>query len=241
MSLALLSATGLALSVLLARPSHRYRSVTSPARTVVGRPDGPGRLRRHRATASLLCGLPAAVWLDPSVAWVVGPALAAGGFWLLGRVEPVASRRAREQAEAELPQVVLLLGLVLRTGSGLGDALDAVSRALPGPASTALVAARAELLVGVPPTRVWAALAARPGLGPLGRALERAERSGAPVADQVRRLADDLHAERRSVVEDRARAVGVRAALPLGLCLLPAFLLLGIVPVVVTTLGALSW
>jgi hypothetical protein len=41
-------------------------------------------------------------------------------------------------------------------------------------------------------------------------------------------------------VEERARTVGVRAALPLGLCLLPSFLLLGIVPLVVGLLSELS-
>ena len=44
--------------------------------------------------------------------------------------------------------------------------------------------------------------------------------------------AAELAARARADVEDRARRVGVRAAVPLGLCLLPAFLLIGIVPVV---------
>jgi hypothetical protein len=33
-------------------------------------------------------------------------------------------------------------------------------------------------------------------------------------------------------VGTRARAVGVKAALPLGVCLLPAFVLVGVVPLV---------
>ncbi|MCW2792983.1 MAG: type secretion system protein, partial [Nocardioides sp.] len=41
-------------------------------------------------------------------------------------------------------------------------------------------------------------------------------------------------------VEDRARAVGVKAALPLGLCLLPAFVLIGIVPLVAGLLTTLA-
>ena len=48
----------------------------------------------------------------------------------------------------------------------------------------------------------------------------------------VERLADDLGHQARADVEDRARAVGVKAAVPLGLCLLPAFVLIGIVPLV---------
>ena len=53
----------------------------------------------------------------------------------------------------------------------------------------------------------------------------------------VARLAEALAEDARGDVEDRARAVGVKAALPLGLCLLPAFVLLGIVPVVAGMLG----
>jgi pilus assembly protein TadC len=55
------------------------------------------------------------------------------------------------------------------------------------------------------------------------------------------RLADDLEREALAAVEDRARAVGVKAAVPLGLCLLPAFLLLGIVPLVASLVTGLEW
>jgi hypothetical protein len=41
-------------------------------------------------------------------------------------------------------------------------------------------------------------------------------------------------------VEERARGVGVRAAVPLGLCLLPSFVLLGVVPLVVSLLQSLD-
>jgi hypothetical protein len=41
-------------------------------------------------------------------------------------------------------------------------------------------------------------------------------------------------------VEERARSVGVKAAVPLGLCLLPAFVLVGVVPLVVSLLTSLD-
>ncbi|WP_278257626.1 hypothetical protein [Nocardioides convexus] len=44
----------------------------------------------------------------------------------------------------------------------------------------------------------------------------------------------------RAEVEDRARAVGVRAAVPLGLCLLPSFLVLGIVPLAVSLAATIT-
>ena len=77
-------------------------------------------------------------------------------------------------------------------------------------------------------------------LGRLGRALARAQASGAPVVASIERLADDLARAGRAETEERARAVGVKAALPLGLCLLPAFVLVGIVPLVVALLAALD-
>ena len=60
------------------------------------------------------------------------------------------------------------------------------------------------------------------------------------MVEAVERLADDLTGAARATVEDRARAVGVKAAVPLGLCLLPAFVLLGIVPLVAGCVGGLT-
>jgi len=67
-------------------------------------------------------------------------------------------------------------------------------------------------------------------LGPLGRSLARAVRTGASVAEAMTRLAEDLRRTARTEAEGRARAVAVKAAAPLGLCLLPAFALVGVVP-----------
>ena len=71
------------------------------------------------------------------------------------------------------------------------------------------------------------------------RCVLRAVDSGASVADAMTRLAEDLRRDARARVEGRARAVGVKAALPLGLCMLPAFVLVGVVPLVVGSLSAL--
>ena len=67
------------------------------------------------------------------------------------------------------------------------------------------------------------------------------QRDGSVKAIRVHPVAEDLGRTHRAEVEDLARTVGVKAALPLGVCLLPAFLLVGIVPVVVASLAALGW
>jgi pilus assembly protein TadC len=60
------------------------------------------------------------------------------------------------------------------------------------------------------------------------------------VTQEVPRLADELDRRARLQVEERARAVGVKAAVPLGLCLLPSFLLIGVVPLVAALLRSLA-
>jgi hypothetical protein len=97
------------------------------------------------------------------------------------------------------------------------------------------------LALGVPPDVAWRAVLDSAELAPLGRAMVRAHRSGAAVTDEVARLADELERRAKARVEDRARAVGVKAALPLGLCLLPSFLLMGVVPLVAGLLRSLAW
>ena len=61
------------------------------------------------------------------------------------------------------------------------------------------------------------------------------------MTDEMARLADELDRRTRARVEERARAVGVNAAVPLGICLLPSFLLIGVLPLVAGLLRSLSW
>jgi hypothetical protein len=52
------------------------------------------------------------------------------------------------------------------------------------------------------------------------------------VRAAVEALASELAAQSRARTDALARSVEVRAAAPLGACFLPAFLLLGVVPMV---------
>jgi Flp pilus assembly protein TadB len=187
-------------------------------------------------------------WVALGAGWVCWPG---GGGAALGAVaalvvhravagaEPVEVRRRRAQVRADLPLLVLFLATALRAGAATSGAVRQAAASLPGPAADRLLLTADQLTLGVPPDRVWSTLAGDPELGALGTTLARAERTGAPVAAVVERLADDLATAARAEVEDRARAVGVRAAVPLGVCLLPSFLLLGIVPLVASLVAGL--
>ncbi len=72
-----------------------------------------------------------------------------------------------------------------------------------------------------------------PGAAPLAGCLERAQETGVPAVEPIARLAARLRADAGRAAGIRARRVGVQATAPLGLCFLPAFLAVGVVPVVI--------
>lgn len=183
-----------------------------------------------------LTGIAVALLLPLPVGPLLGAALALAGPRAIGRLEPRSVRRQREQLVAELPLALDLLASCLAGGAPLPAAARAVAAALPGPAGSRLSAVAAALDVGSPPGEAWVLLGGSSPddpLGPAARALARAADGGAPVARAVSRLAAEARADAAAHGEEAARRVGVLAVAPLGLCFLPAFVLLGVVPVVV--------
>ena len=161
-------------------------------------------------------------------------AVAALVTWrVLGRTESPAARRRRDELERDLPAAVHLFGACLAAGAATPTALDAVCAALPGAVADELSLIRHRLELGVEPLTIWREVGEHPQLGPLGRSMARAHRSGASVRTTVDALARELAAESRARTDALARSVEVRAAAPLGACFLPGFVLLGVVPLVV--------
>jgi pilus assembly protein TadC len=74
-------------------------------------------------------------------------------------------------------------------------------------------------------------------LAPVARAVARSAESGSRLAAAFDRLAADRRAALASGGLSRARSAGVIAMAPLGLCFLPAFVCLGIVPIVLSLFG----
>lgn len=211
----------------------------APAPAVAGN-DAEGLLRRGRWLWATLAGSGAAAFVGGALALPVGLATGAVVGIVAQRSEPGVVRARREEVRRDLPPVVTLLAAALRSGAAPGDAVELVCRALPGAAADRLVPIAARLRLGGDPAVIWAALGTDPELAPLGRTLARAQRTGAPIVGAVELLGDELARRGRADVEDRARAIGVRAAVPLGLCLLPSFLVLGIVPLAVSLASTIT-
>lgn len=224
--------------VLAVRPGTRWPT-RDPAPATSS--DDAGWMRRGRWLWSLLAGAGAATFVSGDWGLVVGLVCAVATWRWIDRAEPPSVRRARAAAERDLPGVVHLLATALESGCDVTEALRVVVEALPGPTTALLGSVPARLALGVPPETAWRPVLESSELAPLGRAMVRAHRSGAPVTEEVERLADELERAARARVEDRARVVGVKAAVPLGLCLLPSFLLIGVVPLVAGLLRSLAW
>lgn len=159
------------------------------------------------------------------------PAGIALSVWL-GRLESPSAARAREEIDRDLPLAADLLAACASVGRAPQESLPIVSRAVGAALGARLRNISMRLALGADPVDEWARLARDPQLGDLGRTMLRSVEYGAPLAESLSRLAEDRRRERRTTTQLRARSVGVKAAGPLALCFLPAFMLVGIVPTV---------
>ena len=191
----------------------------------------------HRMLAAMAVGVTTALLVGHLAGLLLAPVAGAAAWRWAGGLDSRASLRRREALFHQLPLVVDLMAGCLAVGASPEAALARVAAAVDAPMREELVTVVARLRLGADPATVWVELSGHAGLGPLGRTLARAVRTGASVAEAMARLAEDLRRTSRTEVESRARSVAVKAAAPLGLCLLPAFVLVGVVPLVA---GAVS-
>jgi len=155
---------------------------------------------------------------------------------LLRRLEPDIARTERLRAAADLPLAADLLAAALRAGAAVDRAADAVGTALGGPLGERLRRVARALRLGATAEEGWRHLADIAGADRLCRAAVRSSSSGAALASALGRFADDLRAARLTDQDAAGRRAGVLLVLPLGLCFLPAFVLAGLVPVIIAVL-----
>jgi pilus assembly protein TadC len=191
--------------------------------------------RRPRTVAgSVALGVATALVLGGVLGIAAGTAAAIGAHRVIGVLEPAEMRRIRERRAAELPLMLDLLAVCLRAGMPLVGALEAVAEALGGPFSADLSGVAGLLRLGSPSATAWTGLSEDPDLAAVARAAGRSAESGSRLATSFERLA----AERRTALvaagETTARKAGVTAMAPLALCFLPAFVCLGLVPIVLS-------
>ncbi|MFF6786912.1 type II secretion system F family protein [Streptomyces sp. NPDC012510] len=202
-----------------------------PRRHLVSR----GAVRRGLPVAGAVCAGWALVGGLPGL--MLGLVAGAGAWYWLRRArravgDPETAYAAADAAR-QLPLAADLLAACITAGASPVVAAQAVGEALGGPVGERLAKGAAEARLGGEPAEAWRALAALPGAGALARLLQRADESGVPAADPVARLAAEARAEWGRSATERARRAAVLVTAPVGLCFLPAFIAVGVLPVVI--------
>lgn len=224
----------LACALLVALPLRLPRR-----RDALARLSGPAQRRPRNLArmAAVLGGVAVALLLDGLPGVGAGALAALVLDRLLCRLEPAAVRAERLRAVSDLPLAADLLAAALRAGTPVDAAVTAVGEALGGPLGARMSRVARALRLGGEPGTAWAHVADIAGTGRLVSAAVRSSASGGALAGALSRLADDLRADRAVAIEAAGRRAGVLIVLPLGLCFLPAFILSGLVPVVIAVLS----
>lgn len=161
---------------------------------------------------------------------------------------PAATARRRSDGDRtavsrELPEAADLLALCLTAGLSVARAIQVVGAVLAGPVGSVLHDLERRHHVGQSLASATSAAAhdVDPEIRPLLALLRSAHVDGGPAAVAFRRLADEGRERRRRQAEERARRAPVLLLFPLVCCILPAFVLLALVPLVGGSFSSLGW
>ena len=192
--------------------------------------------------------LPAAVVLGclaaAAVLAVAGPGRVGQRLKSLQRGPGTDSRPGRAPGErpSELPgspdglrdtaMMLELVAAMLDAGSGIGRSLELVAATASPGYRRSLRPVVAALAIGADWETAWRSSEVRlPEILEMRDALGFAAMTGAPSSAILYAQAARIRRERFRAAEKRAASLGVKLVIPLGLCSLPAFICLGVVPV----------
>ena len=138
-----------------------------------------------------------------------------------------------------LPDALDLLALAAASGLNVTESLDLVARFGPNAVAERMRPIVEAIDSGRPVVSALHTAGIEPGdpLGIVLSALGDAHVSGAAIEMRLVNIGTDLRGIARSREQAAARKLSVRLLLPLVVCMLPAFALLTVVPVLVETLG----
>lgn len=130
-----------------------------------------------------------------------------------------------------------IFGVCLKSGMAVAAAAAATAPAAPTGLRELFSRAADLLMLGADPDAAWSDADADQYCRAVARLARRSASSGAALAQAVAELADQCRHDATSAADATAQRASVLIAGPLGVCYLPAFVCLGLVPVVVGLAG----
>lgn len=164
-----------------------------------------------------------------SLCAVVGLSFLGAGRWVSLRLIRRSSRQWEEGAQEDIPIISELVIAALDSGVSIPRALECIGRSAE---IEELVRVASCLTLGVRWDRAWEGCSE--GLTRIAEVLREAWARGASVDHQLHALAEASRDQRLSDARARAEELGVKLVVPLGLLMLPAFIFLGVAPVLLT-------
>lgn len=164
----------------------------------------------------------------------VGVLAGAGAGWVLRRVTAGDGNGTQGPALAAAWE---LLAVCLQAGLPVATATGAAATSLGGDTGRRLRRVAGLLELGSDPAQAWESTAHHRELAAFARAAGRSAGTGAALAQVARGESERIRTGLLDAAEARAQRAGVLVTGPLGLCFLPAFLVLGIAPVVIGLAG----
>ncbi len=248
---ALAATAGLSTCVWMRQPAPALRRLRSDAvgsaapRPVRDAPPGAAgagwlaSTRGRRTTAALAGG--AALFLVPH--WwglFFAAGVAAGLDRWFARLPDRSTLAGQREASRQLPLALDLMAAALSAGATVDAAVALAARATGPPLGAVLQGVAASLRLGGSSDEAWLLAREDPVLRPVARLAVRSAASGSAMAVACRDLAARSRVAAVAEADVAIKRAGVLAVLPLALCFLPAFVLVGVVPVVVGLLGSLA-
>jgi tight adherence protein C len=173
---------------------------------------------------------------------LLAPVLAAAAFQGPDLVLRRAAARRTRRADREVPLMLDLLAAAASSGLSGQLALGAVVDAVEGPLADELAGALRAVDLGARWRDELQMVAERLDLQDLRRAigvLTRSDALGSSLVESLGTIAKDAREARRSATTERARKAPVKMLFPLVFLVLPAFLLLTVMPVLLSTLRSI--
>jgi pilus assembly protein TadC len=142
------------------------------------------------------------------------------------------STRANQSGLRDTAMMLELVAAMLDAGSGIGRSLELVAATASPEYRRSLRPVVSALAIGADWETAWRSSEMRlPEILEMRDALGFAAVTGAPSSAILYAQAARIRRDRFRAAEKRAASLGVKLVIPLGLCSLPAFICLGVVPV----------
>lgn len=196
----------------------------------------------QRITAAVLFGFVWASWIGGSLFWPTWLALTVVTVLAWVGAERLAEKQQQQKTINLLPHCWQLIAMCIEAGSSMNHSLEIVIQVIEDrKIRRQLNQVLARLQIGDSEEQSWKILKNDPAWQPVVADIGWASKTGTPLVKMLKTHAEDLQQLQQHKLNLHARKVSVKAVFPLVCCFLPAFMLVGVVPILVSAIPNLAF